>query len=186
MVILKKMKLGKTKHILLTGPPGAGKGTQAKLLADKRALATFSVGQVLRTANDPRLNAIMNSGELLSAEDTVRLVVEHIKGYQTAVIIDGFPRQLDQAESFDALHEAGEVGDFVVLHLEITQAESWRRLANRGRADDNQTVWEERWRIYHAETIPAVERYRGGKLIEVDGDAPVEVVTGRLEEALFP
>ena len=178
------MQNGQKQIILLTGPPGAGKGTQAEMLAEKHGMRTFSVGALLRASEDVEIKRLVNSGVLLPAETTVKLVVDEINSDERSVIVDGFPRRVDQAEQFDR-YAAEHEFDFLVVVLMISQDESWDRVKARGRADDARETWEFRWREYYEHTQPSIDRYHGtDKLREIDGGGPVEEVTATIEEVL--
>lgn len=170
---------------LLTGPPGAGKGTQAKLVAENLGWQTFSVGAILRDTAPPEIKEIMNSGKLLPAAEVVKLVVGEIQVADRPVLVDGFPRRLDQAEAFDQhVHDLG-IEPVKVLFLTIDKEESWHRLAQRGRKDDERETWQKRWIEYEEKTLSAVEYYRQkGQLIEVDGSGGIAEVQNMICEAL--
>lgn len=170
---------------LLTGPPGAGKGTQAKLAAENLGWSTFSVGAILRDTAPPEVKEIMNSGKLLPANEVVKLVVDEIQRADRPVLVDGFPRRLDQAEAFDNyVHDLG-LESVKVVFLTIDKEESWRRLAQRGRKDDERETWQKRWAEYEEKTLDAVEYYRNkGRLVEVDGSGDITEVGNMIKEAL--
>lgn len=170
---------------LLTGPPGAGKGTQAGLIADSLDWHAFSVGAILRDTASPDIKVIMNSGKLLPAEEVVELVIKEIEESDRPALVDGFPRRLDQAIEFDA--KAQEMGwpTAQVVFLAIDKSQSWSRLLKRGRDDDARAAWEERWREYEEKTLEAVEHYRGtGRLIEIDGSGDIKTVHKLIEKEL--
>lgn len=171
--------------VLLTGPPGAGKGTQAELFARHHGWYTFSVGQLLRDTADPAIRQKMDAGDLLSREHVVGLVLDTIQGQSGSVLVDGFPRRLDQSQAFTELAASRGVEEYLVVVLYVDQTESWQRVSQRGRKDDEQVAWEHRWQEYHEHTEPAIEYHRKfGNLIEIDGTGSVEEVQQRLEEQL--
>lgn len=171
--------------VLLTGPPGAGKGTQARIFASRHGWYTFSIGQLLRDTADPEIRSIMDAGDLLPTEHVTRLVIEEIEQHTEPVIVDGFPRRLDQSREFD--RRAGEHGikDYVVVLLDVDTETSWQRIKDRGRKDDEYTAWQHRWQEYYEHTEPAIEYCRQhNTLTEIDGTDSIEDVTRAMESAL--
>ncbi|MEX0934240.1 MAG: nucleoside monophosphate kinase [Candidatus Saccharimonadales bacterium] len=171
--------------ILLTGPPGSGKGTQAQILASNNNWLTFSVGELLRNSSDESIKEAVNKGDLLSAEIIDDLVIKEVIKHQGTVIVDGFPRRLDQAKGFDELVEANGLDLPILIYLHIDEEESWRRISNRGRKDDDRNVWQRRWDEYRSQTVPAVEHYRHkGRLLDINGSKPIDEVNKQIQEAL--
>lgn len=171
-----------TYTLLITGPPGAGKGTQAKVLASQYGWYAFSIGQILRDTADPAIRKIMNAGDLLPTEHVTRLVMEEIDTSSHPVAVDGFPRRLDQAREFESLARANPSLDYVVVLITIDEDVSWQRVMDRERADDTYEVWQHRWQEYYDHTVPAAEYCRQlGKLHHVDGNRSVEEVTRAVE-----
>jgi len=184
-------------RLILLGPPGAGKGTQAKNLTDAYDIPQLSTGDILRSAikaGTPlgvQAKAIIDRGDLVSDEIVNGIVAERIdeddarKGF----ILDGFPRTIPQAEALDQmLAERGVKLDAVV---EITaDAETLtKRIINRalesGRADDNEEVVRNRLNVYREQTAPLVDYYRRkGLLKSVDGMAPIDEVTAAIRKTL--
>lgn len=152
-------------RLILTGPPGSGKGTYAKRLARDYGPVHLSAGELLReyARNDPGIQAIMNEGRLVPTELVLRLVRERLMRDDVRArgfILDGFPRRLEEARALDAvLAELGMPIDGVVF-LEVPEAELLRRILARGRADDNETTFRERMRVYEEQTVPVLEFLR--------------------------
>jgi adenylate kinase len=184
--------------LVFLGPPGAGKGTQAKVLSEKRRLCHISTGDMLRaavaegTALGLRVKGILDAGQLVSDELIVELIRERVKlpDCQTGYILDGFPRTVAQAEALDEmLRRSGEKLDGVVL-FEITEGALQSRLAHRraveNRADDDEETQMARLRVYQEQTAPLIAFYekRGGLLKRIDASVSIEVVTARLDSAL--
>ncbi len=179
------------RRLLLLGPPGAGKGTQAKLLATALGIPHISTGDMLRAAvaagSDlgERVQAIMAAGELVT-DDLMIEVVEDRLGQDDArcgYLLDGFPRTLPQAESLPD----GAL-DAVVL-LEVPDGEVVARLLARaeaeGRADDTEDVIVRRLEVYRSQTEPLVEYYEDRKMLAgVDGLGAVDDVLARIVMAL--
>lgn len=171
--------------IFLTGPPGAGKGTQSRILAEKHGWRTFSVGEILRRSGDKQVLATIESGTLVSAELTTRILMAELESSRVTIIIDGFPRNVGQARHIETQLTALSINTHTVIYLHITQAESWQRLRSRGRKDDERAVWEHRWEVFRAETLPAIEYCREQAFLhEINGEASVVAVSQAIEEAL--
>lgn len=180
-------------RIVLLGPPGAGKGTQAVRLAERAKVAHVASGDLFRenVGNATELGRIakayMDRGELVPDEVTIRMVLDRIGRPDAAggYVLDGFPRNVAQGEALDAALEArGEAIDQAVL-LECQRDELLRRLIGRaeaeGRSDDTPEVIEARLRVYEEQTLPLVRYYDGqGKLKRCHGDRPVDAVTDDL------
>ena len=179
--------------VILTGPPGSGKGTQAALLADKLGIAKVSTGDILREAVSSgselgrKVQGIMASGALVPDEVVVELVRERLSrsDAERGYILDGFPRTRGQAESLDGLLESLGRSRPGVVALDVPDEEIKRRILARGegRADDHAEVVERRLRVYRAETRPVLDHYKDS-LIRVHGVGTVEEIQIAILEAL--
>jgi adenylate kinase len=184
-------------RIVFLGPPGSGKGTQAKLLAERLGVPTISTGEILReavrhkTSLGLKAQEVMERGDLVSDDLILALIGERM-GHSDArggFILDGFPRTIDQARAFDTtLAGAGEslsaAVNFSVPADQLTQRMLSRGQAE-GRADDRPETIRERLRVYREKTEPLVEFYRDRDiLVEVDGVGSVSEVAQRIDEAL--
>jgi adenylate kinase len=178
-------------RLVLVGPPGAGKGTQAVRLAERLEVPHISTGDLFRanlSANTPlglAAKRFMDAGELVSDEVTVGMVRERlteddaVKGF----ILDGFPRTVAQADALgEMLHAAGDDLDAVVA-LEVPEDVLVERLLGRGRTDDTEAVIRRRQEIYRDETAPLLEHY-GDLLVTVDAVGEIEQITERVVDAL--
>ena len=186
-------------NLVLFGPPGAGKGTQAKILAEKRGLPQLSTGEMLRAAIEAgtplglACKALMAKGELVSDETVIRIIAERYDRPDAAngAVFDGFPRTIPQAEALDTmLAERGRKID-LVLELKVDDAVLLSRVEARIktggvlRSDDTPETLAHRLGVYYRNTAPLIDFYRGqGKLKTVDGMAPVEAVTAQIAEIL--
>ncbi len=186
-------------NIILLGPPGAGKGTQAVRLVEGRGLVQLSTGDMLRAAVKAgsevglKAKAVMESGQLVSDDIVIGVVSERLDApdAKNGVIFDGFPRTTAQAEALDKLlAEKGMALDAVVemqVPDELLVGRIQTRAAETGgtRADDNVETLKKRLAVYHAETAPLIEYYRGtGKLRTVDGAVAMDDVTAAIGAAL--
>jgi len=181
--------------ILLMGPPGAGKGTQADRLAQGRSLFKLSTGDLLRanvragTVLGQRAKAIMDAGGLVPDEIIIAMVRDELNRRPLRVLLDGFPRTRTQAEALDQLlAELGGALSAAVL-LEVDEAELIKRLRSRaaleGRSDDNEATIRNRMRVYAEQTQPLIDYYQAqGKLRRVNGLASIDEVTAVISEVL--
>lgn len=181
-------------RILILGPQGSGKGTQAKRIADAHGIPHVATGDILRAAIAAgtelgrRVAPILERGDLVPDDLMVDLIRERLAG-EDAFVLDGFPRTLAQAGVLDSmLEEIAKPLDTVVL-LEVSDAEATRRLLGRaaeeGRADDAPDAIANRLRLYHELTEPVVERYRDrGALVEIDGERSMDEVFAAISTAL--
>jgi adenylate kinase len=184
-------------NIVLFGPPAAGKGTQAKRLVETRGMVQLSTGDMLRAARTSgselglRVAGIMDRGELVSDAIVIALIEEALPAAERAggAIFDGFPRTIAQAEALDDLLAKRGTRIDVVLRLKVDDEALMARVAGRfaaeGRADDNPESFKVRLSAYNAQTAPLLPHYMAqGKLVEVDGMAPIEAVAGQIDAAL--
>ncbi|MEJ2668127.1 MAG: adenylate kinase [Deinococcales bacterium] len=182
--------------VLLMGPPGAGKGTQAALLAEGRGLRKLSTGDMLRghvdrgTELGVRAKGIMDAGELVPDELIVAMVRSEVDGMRPVrALFDGFPRTPVQAAALDKLlHDEG-VELTAAVALEVDEDELVRRLEGRarqeGRSDDNEATIRNRMAVYQRQTQPLLEYYETrGKLSRVSGMGSVEDVFERIAKVL--
>lgn len=184
-------------YLILMGPPGAGKGTQAKQLVAALGIPQISTGDLfrhhLKNATDlgKLAQSYMDKGELVPDEVTIGMVRNRLTqpDCNKGAIFDGFPRNLNQAQALaDLLQEQGQ-SISVVPSIHVPQDALVARLLMRakieGRADDNEETIRTRMNVYEAQTKPLIDFYREQDLlVEVDGDQSVEQVQQDLLEAI--
>jgi adenylate kinase len=181
------------RFVVLMGAPGAGKGTQAKLLQQALGLPQVATGDLFREnlRNDTDLGKLarsyMEAGELVPDEVTVAMVRDRLSrsDCQNGAILDGFPRSPAQAEALETMLE--EFGGKVVIvpYIHVDQEELVSRLLRRaeleGRTDDNEETIRTRMRVYRDQTTPLLDFYeKKGLLYQVNGQQTVEAVNGDL------
>ncbi len=180
------------RRILFLGPPGAGKGTQAAMLASALHIPHISTGAMLReaiAAKTPlglQVDSVVASGELVSDELVVAIVDERLdrEDARCGYLLDGFPRNVAQAQALnDAVINA--IGTVVVLDVDTDElvARLLNRAEEEGRADDNEQTIRRRLEVYENETAPLVDHY-GAAVLRVDGVGSIEEVFARVALAL--
>jgi adenylate kinase len=200
-------------RVILLGAPGSGKGTQAERLAEITGMVHLSSGDLFRQAEKEGTElgklakSYMEKGLLVPDEVVVKIVLERIAGNRAGVILDGFPRTLEQAESLDKA--LGEDGIDKAVYIEVSRDELLKRLSGRWicrqcqkpyhlvssppktanrcdgcggelyqRPDDTLETAEKRLEVYFKQTSPLVEYYRKkGRLVEIAGEKPIETVS---------
>jgi adenylate kinase len=184
-------------NLLVLGPQGSGKGTQAKRIAADHGIPHVATGDMFRAAVEEgtelgkRVEPILASGELVPDDLTVALIRERLSAPDAAsgFVLDGFPRTLAQAEALDEMLAEIERGLDAILFFdlsdEIATERIHRRALEEGRADDAPEVIARRLAIYHEQTEPVVERYRAtGKLVPLHADRSIGQVAAEIGEAL--
>jgi adenylate kinase len=190
-------------RIVLLGPPGSGKGTQATRLAQRLAIPQLSTGDMLRAAVSAgtsigrKAKAVMERGELVPDEDVVAVVAERIlrPDAKNGFILDGFPRTVDQAVALDEILLIEELDLDCVLELKVDEEVLLGRILNRAkeakinghsvRADDTEDALKVRLEEYRRQTEPLANYYRAkGILKSIDGLQPINKVATSLFEAL--
>lgn len=184
-------------NLIILGPQGSGKGTQAKLLAEKYGLTHISTGDLIRkeVASGSQFGKILeekiDKGELITDAELFSILEKASLNTGNGFILDGTPRNLYQAQELENVFKREGVAlDWVIL-LTLSHEDSIKRLQKRAgiehRDDDNREAIEKRLEIYTQETVPVVDYYRSqGKLIEVDGSPDIDTVfrdiVNRLED----
>lgn len=192
-------------RLILLGPPGAGKGTQAQRLVEKYGLVQLSTGDMLRAAAQAgtpvglKARDIMARGELVPDDIVVSIIAERINepDARRGFILDGFPRTVPQAEALDRLLDANGQRLDAVIELRVDESVLLRRIESRIaqmqargerlRADDNPEALKKRIDTYRVQTAPLIDYYaRKGILKTVDGMAPIEQVGAAIDRLLDP
>mgnify|MGYP001559568766 FL=1 len=167
-------------NLILLGPPGSGKGTQAKLLADHFGLKHISSGQLLRQAgqNDPNLQKILDSGELVPYP-TVLSVIEPFLA--SSFVLDGTPRNLRQAQELESFFNQKGIQVDLVIYYDLPDEDGVKRLLDRAqkenRSDDTPKVIKERYHVYHQATEPVIKHYQvQNKLVTIDARPDIKTI----------
>lgn len=186
-------------NIILFGPPGAGKGTQAELLVQSRGMVQLSTGDMLRAAiaagTELGLQAkeIMDAGKLVSDDIMIGMIAERMEAddCKNGVILDGFPRTVAQAQALDAMFADKGISLDSVIEIRVDENALFARIEKRAaetggaRSDDNAEVLAARLKVYHDNTAPVLPYYEDkGQLVTIDGMQPVEEVNKQIEARL--
>ena len=180
-------------NLVIFGPPGAGKGTQSKFIANKYNIYQLSTGDLLReeiknkTDLGSKISSIMNSGELVS-DDIVGSLIENFianKKYKQKIIFDGYPRSLIQAKNLDLLLKKYDQKINIVLKLSVSlktvKKRIYERKSQEQRADDNEKTAIKRYQTYEKSSEPVVEYYRKSNLLQViNGEASISDINSEI------
>lgn len=178
-------------RLVLVGPPGAGKGTQAAVLSTELDVPHISSGDLFRANIDgetplgQQAKSYIDAGELVPDEVTNEMVRQRLAeaDAQRGFLLDGFPRTTPQAEVLAGILAENGMELTAVLQFEVPEEELVKRLLERGRADDTEEIIRRRLAVYRSETEPLLEYYRD-KLVTIDAVGSVEEITGRALDAL--
>ena len=182
-------------NIILFGPPGAGKGTQAKKLQNEFNIPQLSTGDIFRSAikNETPLGvevkSILDNGELVPDETVVDLVADELskEKYEDGYILDGFPRTVTQAEAFDSFLKENNDSLDAFISLTVPEEELIKRILSRGegRSDDTEEKVKTRLEVYRQETKPVLQHYqKQDKVQEIDGLGSIDEIFERIKGAL--
>jgi adenylate kinase len=179
--------------LVLLGPPGSGKGTQAAMLSQKYWIPAISTGDVLRAQVEAglgqRVKAYLDRGELVPDSLVVDLIQHRLSDPDTqqGFILDGFPRTVPQAQALDSMLAALDRPLDAVLYLQVDPQAVRERLGQRHRGDDLQGVIDHRLDVFLQQTSPLISYYQAqGKLKLIDGAQPPEAVAASIDEAIRP
>jgi adenylate kinase len=183
-------------NLLVLGPQGAGKGTQAKRVSSEYGIPHVSTGDMFRaldasTELGRRVKEIMDAGQLVPDEITVEMIRERLSeaDAEGGFVLDGFPRNLAQADALDTMLGGIGRGLDAILFFDVPDSVGMERALSRaqieGRSDDTPEVIAKRLAVYHEQTEPIVEHYRAtGKLVPLHADRTIEEVWTEIDEAL--
>ena len=174
--------------ILFFGPAGSGKSTQAKMIASDTSWRWLSMGQMLRNTDDNDVHAILKKGELVPIETVNKVldsVLVHLKSNEK-VILDGYPRQIDQAAWFIDECKRHDISVDLAINFEVHMEELLARIKLRGRSDDTKESINRRIAIYHAEIDPILNLLSNNniKVVSVDGIGTPKEIHERVKEEL--
>lgn len=183
--------LAEPVRLVMVGPPGAGKGTQATQLAEHFKIPHISTGAMLRdhisrsTELGLKAKAFVDSGELVPDHIIVGMLEETLRANGDGFILDGFPRTLAQAKILDQMVERLGMPITGVVHIAVPDEVVVERLTGRGRKDDTEAVIRRRLEIFGEETTPILSHYRDqSMLLSVDGVGSIQEVQSRIRTAL--
>ncbi len=186
-------------NVLLLGPQGSGKGTQAKLIAKTYGIPQIATGDMIREMKEldtpvgREVKAVYDAGELVDDELIIRMIRDRLDRGDTlpGFILDGFPRNMAQADALDGLlRDLGRTLD-VVFELQVPERDQLldrllKRAAEENRSDDTPEVIGRRLELYEQETAPLVEHYRAtrGNVVGIHADRPIDEVFAEVRDAL--
>ncbi|UUO01216.1 adenylate kinase [Mycolicibacterium novocastrense] len=179
-------------RVVLLGPPGAGKGTQAQKLSEKLGIPQISTGDLFRknigdgTPLGLEAKRYLDAGDLVPSELTNKLVEDRIEQPDAAdgFILDGYPRSVEQAKALDDMLKRHDTELDAVLEFKVSEDELFKRLKSRGREDDTEDVIRNRMQVYRDETYPLLEYYSSNNLQQVDAVGALDEVFARALQAL--
>jgi len=179
------------KYLLFLGPPGAGKGTQAGLVSKASKYLHLSTGELLRKEVDMKTNLgiqvkeIINSGNLVKDELVLEIVRKNLLKKNKGWILDGYPRNISQANSLNKVLEDINQSLEMVFYLDVKEDILVKRLLNRGRIDDNEDTIRTRLSIYKKTTEPLIDFYKNKNILNyIDGDRELKVISDEIKQKM--
>lgn len=189
-------------HLIIFGPPGSGKGTQAKILQAEHGIVQLSTGDMLRAAiaaETPlgrQAKPIMDRGDLVPDDLVIGIIAERLNSPDAAkgAVFDGFPRTVAQAEALDRMMVSRKSTIDAVIELRVDDEAMVGRMEQRvrenpdaARADDNPVTLRNRLSVYHKQTAPLLDYYRAQKKLHtIDGMAPIPQVSAAIQKIVGP
>ncbi|NBC27883.1 MAG: adenylate kinase [Bacteroidetes bacterium] len=181
--------------LILFGPPGAGKGTQADKIKSHYNIAHLATGNIFRrniknkTNLGQKVKSILDAGKLVPDETVVDLVIDELQHqkYESGYILDGFPRTIPQAEALDDYLSSKDTSIDLFVNLEVPEQELINRILSRadGRSDDTPEKIKTRLDVYHKQTAPVLNHYKKqGKVKEISGVGSIDEIFERIKEVL--
>ena len=179
------------KYLLFLGPPGAGKGTQASLISESNAYLHLSTGELLRHEVDKKTNLgikikeIINSGKLVDDHLVLEIVKQNLVLSKKGWILDGYPRNISQADSLTKVLEELNQPIEKVFYINLSEDILVKRLINRGRTDDNEKIIRTRLEIYKETTQPLIAYYKNLNILEyIDGDRDLKTISDDIKQKM--
>lgn len=178
--------------LILMGPPGGGKGTQAEKITAEFGIPSVSTGDLLRaevksgSALGVQIQAVMQKGDLVSDDIVNRLIADRLSrpDARKGLILDGYPRDVAQAGYLDGLLNERNLPQPLVINLDVAEEEILKRLGQRGRKDDAPETVRSRLGVYARDTKPVLDYYGPSRVRKVDGLGAPEEVYSRVREAI--
>ena len=181
--------------IILAGPPGCGKGTQAKLVSKVMRWKHVSTGDILRTSDNKEVKKMMKTGELLPDELVGKELISYLKDYSKhhdpkGFIFDGYPRNLSQRDIFDEICKVNKLNLVYVFFLNAPESLLKKRITDRGkksgRSDDkSEKAFEKRMEEYKEQTLPMIESMRnGGNFLEISANKDMDEISSMIFKKL--
>ena len=178
-------------NILVLGPQGSGKGTQAQRIKAMYGVPHIATGDIIRqqmelmTELGREVKEVYDRGDLVSDELMIRLIRDRLSRGDTigGFVLDGYPRTVDQAEALEKMLKESARELDAVVSIVVAEDVVVERMLGRGRADDSEEVIRNRMRVYREETEPLLEHY-DGQVVAIDGVGSVEEVNARILQAL--
>jgi adenylate kinase len=180
-------------QLIMLGPPGAGKGTQARMIGEKYSIPHISTGAILRaeverkTLLGQEIEEVMKRGDLVADSLIFFLVEARLSeaDCDNGFILDGFPRTIPQAEELDIMLQKRGKKALHVIYLMVTEEISLERLLARRRVDDTKEIFQQRIKVYHEQTAPLIDYYfEKGAIIRINGVQSIDDVFHEIEERL--